>query len=154
MTDETSAILDAMLDGLTIINMQGKILHINSAAARLSGYSKEEAIGESMAELFIAEKDKPKFYQTFKNLYSDNFLKPIKITSKHKDGTEFPAIVSLSVIRDSEGCPVKVVAIHRDITERNRAEEEKEKLETQLLQSQKMETIGMLACGIAHDFSK
>jgi len=154
MTDETSAILDAMLDGLTIINVQGEILHINAAAARLSGYSKEEAIGESMADLFIAEKDKPKFFKTFKNLHSDNFIKPIKFTSKHKDGTEFPAIVSLSVIRDSEGCPVKVVAIHRDITERNRAEEEKEKLQTQLLQSQKMETIGMLACGIAHDFSK
>ena len=154
MTDETMVILEAMLDGLTIMNMHGEILHINAAAARLSGYLNKEAIGEKMADLFIAERDKLKFLQTVKNLHSGYAIEPVKFTSKHKDGTEFPAIVSLSVIRDSEGYPVKVVAIQRDITESNRAEVEKEKMQIQLHQSLKMEAIGMLACGITHDFSK
>ncbi|MCC6545094.1 MAG: PAS domain S-box protein [Nitrospirae bacterium] len=154
MTAETIAMLDAMPDGLIIINMQGEILHINAAAARLSGYSTEEVIDERMVELFISEQDKPEFCKTFKNIHADNFIQPFKVMSKRKDRTEFPAIVSFSVIRDSEVSPVKAVAILRDITERNRAEEEKERLQNQLQQSLKMAAIGMLTCGIAHDFSK
>ena len=154
MTDETVAILNTVLDGITIINMQGEILHINASAAGLSGYSQEEVIGESMAELFIAEKDRPNFFKTFKNIHSDNFIKPVRLTCRHKDGTEFPVIVSLSVIRDSMGYPVKVVAVQKDITRRIQAEKEIEKLQSTLHQANKMEAIGMLACGIAHGFSK
>ena len=55
--------------------------------------------------------------------------------------------------RDKDGSPVRVTSIIADITERKRAEAEREKLQAQLIQAQKMETIGTLAGGIAHDFN-
>ncbi len=56
-------------------------------------------------------------------------------------------------LRDSEGKIVGLVGIGRDITEQKRAEEEKEKLQAQLIQAQKMEAVGRLAGGVAHDFN-
>jgi diguanylate cyclase (GGDEF)-like protein/PAS domain S-box-containing protein len=117
-----------MLDGITIINMQGEILHINAATTRQLGYSREEAIGKMPAEIFIAEKDKPKFYESLKRLHSGNPIKSIEFTGKHKDGTEFPAIVNLSVIKDSDGNPDRVVAVHTDITDRKLMEKKLESL--------------------------
>ncbi|MGM0442062.1 MAG: PAS domain S-box protein [Elusimicrobiota bacterium] len=70
---------------------------------------------------------------------------------KRSDGTEFPAEVKLSRFR-LEGKPV-LSALVRDITERKKAEEKREKLQEQLLQSQKMDAIGKLTGGVAHDFN-
>ncbi len=154
MTDETIDILDAMPDALTIINIQGEILHINAAATLLWGYSKEEVIGKMAAELFVAEIDKPEFIKTFKSLHSDCVIKSIRFTGRHKDGTIFPVLVSLSVIKDANGFPVKVVATNRNITKPNIADEEINKLHAQSNQSRRLETIGRLVCVIAHDFSK
>ncbi len=153
LADETIDILDAISYGLAIINMHGEILHINAAAARLFGYSKEDATGNLMAELFIAEKDRPKFFKILESLHTCNIIESIKFMSRHQDGNEFPAIVSLSVIKDSD-YPVKVAAIFREISEYSPALEDTEKRKTELLQSRNMEAIGMLACSIAHDFSK
>jgi len=70
-----------------------------------------------------------------------------------KDGRELFVEYRNSLIFDSEGLPIGVQGSGRDITDRIQAKKEKEKLEAQLQQAQKMETIGTLAGGIAHDFN-
>ena len=71
--------------------------------------------------------------------------------AQRKDGTVFPADISLSPLNSDEG--MLVVATVRDITVRLEAEQQRQRLEAQLRQSQKMEAIGTLAGGIAHDFN-
>jgi len=121
---ETATIIDAMIDGVTITDMQGRITDFNRAATKQLGYKKEEAIGKTPGELFIAEKDRSKFFEELKKLLSGKPIESSDYLLKHKYGTEFPVSVSLSVLRDIGGRPNAIVAVQRDITERKRMEQE------------------------------
>jgi PAS domain S-box-containing protein len=72
---------------------------------------------------------------------------------RHKDGTVLWIKANATVLRDLEGNPVRMVGINRDVTDIHSFEEEKAKLQTQLQQSQKMESLGTLAGGVAHDMN-
>jgi PAS domain S-box-containing protein len=72
---------------------------------------------------------------------------------QRKDGTVFPVELRTFLILDNEGRPEGLSAIVHDITERRRTEEEREKLQAQLNHAQKMESVGRLAGGVAHDFN-
>lgn len=71
----------------------------------------------------------------------------------HKNGSRIWTEVSVDFNLDENGNPFEIIGVTRDITERKKAEEEKKKLEAQLAQSQKMEVVGRLAGGVAHDFN-
>jgi len=119
-----AAIIDIMIDGVTVADMQGRITDFNRAASEQFGYEKEEAIGKTPRELFIAEKDHPRFFEALEELLSGKPIEASDYLCKRKDGTEFPANVSLSLLRDTEGRPNAIVAVTRDITERKRMEQE------------------------------
>ncbi len=119
---KAAAIIDAMIDGVTIIDLQGRIIDINRATTQQHGYEKEEAIGRTSEELFMAEKDRPKFLKAVRRVSAGKPVKASDYLAIHKDGTEFLASISLSVLKDSEGRPSAVVVVHRDITGRQQAE--------------------------------
>ncbi len=121
---KAATVIDAMIDGVTITDMQGRITDFNRAAIEQFGYEKDEAIGEVPAGLFIMEKDRPRFFEAIKELLSGKPIAASDYLVKHKDGTEFPVSVSLSVLRDTEGRPSAIVAATRDVTERKRMEQE------------------------------
>ncbi len=119
-----AVIIDAMIDGVTITDMQGKIVDFNRAATGQFGYEKGEAIGKTPAEVFMAEEAFPRFFEALKKLLSGKPIEASDYLVKRKDGTEFPVSVSLSVLRDTEGKPSAIVSVTRDITERKRMEQE------------------------------
>ena len=135
-------------DAIIISDISETIISWNRAAEKIFGYTKDEAIGQSvnllMPERYIADHDR-KFKGT---IASPDFTylsgRTLTAYSLRKDGTEFPAEISISAWESDD--ILYFTAIIRDITE-NR------KLEEQLRQSQKMDAIGQLAGGVAHDFN-
>jgi len=76
-----------------------------------------------------------------------------KFRIRHRDGTVLWIKANATVQRDAESRPVRMVGINRDVTDRHKAQEERRSLEAQLQHSQKLESLGSLAGGVAHDMN-
>ncbi|HZL79900.1 MAG TPA: response regulator [Candidatus Limnocylindrales bacterium] len=123
-----------------------KIIFVNPAFTQMTGYSAEEAIGKTPDILFHGPHTDPILLsQIMQNLERGEAFAGEAINYR-KDGKELNLELEIAPIRNASGKITHFVAIQRDITERKR-------LEAQLFQSQKMETVGKLAGGIAHEFN-
>jgi PAS domain S-box-containing protein len=132
-------------DAIVLVDNEfGQILEANAAAVALYGYSREEWLRMKNTDVSV-EPDKTRQVTIEGRAYV-----PVRRHRK-KDGTVFPVEITGSFF-EWRGRKVHVAAI-RDITERLRAEEERRKLEAQMQQAQKLESLGVLAGGIAHDFN-
>ncbi len=128
------------------IHDKGIILDCNQGLAEMTGYSLDELIGMN-GMLLIAEKSRDYVMQKILSGYE----KPYEAFGLRKNGTEFPMRLEARNI-PYKGKTVRTVEF-RDMTEIKRAEEERKKLEAQLAQAQKMESVGRLAGGVAHDYN-
>jgi two-component system cell cycle sensor histidine kinase/response regulator CckA len=122
-----------------------KILFVNPAFTKMTGYSAEEVMGKTPRILQGPRTDKAMLSRLRKNLERGEVFEGEAINYR-KDGTEFDVEWQIAPIRNASGKTTHFVAIQHDITERKR-------LETRLFQSQKMETVGKLAGGVAHEFN-
>ncbi len=115
----------------------------NKGAERLYGWTAEEAIGRPISELIFREPDKRE--ALFKQLLSTGEFHE---EGKHRarDGRELIVDARLTLIRDDDGTPRSVLGINTDVTEQK-------KLELQVLRTQRVENIGTLASGVAHDLN-
>ncbi len=116
-------IMDSMVDGITITDMEGRIISVNNATLMQLGYEGDEMIEKALGEIFFEEKDAQKFKEVVDILISGKMLKTQEFQVKRKDKTCFPVSVNLSVIKDAEGQAETIVAVHRDITEKKKEEE-------------------------------
>jgi PAS domain S-box-containing protein len=139
-TKESIVITDAELD------LPGpKIIFVNPAFTKMTGYNEEEAIGKTPRILQGPRTDKATLSRLRQDLERGKVFSGETINYR-KDGKEFNLEWQIAPLRNAAGKITHFVAIQRDITERKR-------LEAQLFQSQKMETIGKLAGGFAHEFN-
>ncbi|MHB9098297.1 MAG: PAS domain S-box protein [Syntrophales bacterium] len=137
-------------DGFELLDAEGRYADVNSATCRQLGYSKEELLRLSIFEIDPLV-SREKYAGQFQSLMNNNPPITFETVHRRKNGASFPVEITTSLIRFEDG--LRAVTLVRDISDRKRAEEEREKLQEQLLQAQKMESIGRLAGGVAHDFN-
>ncbi|HEX3989479.1 MAG TPA: PAS domain S-box protein [Verrucomicrobiae bacterium] len=137
---EAIVITDAQLD------LPGpKIVFVNPAFTRMTGYTAEEAIGKTPRILQGPKTEKAVLDRLRKNLERGETFQGEAINYR-KDGKEFNLEWHVAPLRDEDQKTTHFVAIQRDITERKG-------IEAKVFQSQKLETVGKLAGGIAHEFN-
>jgi len=108
-------------DTIYINTPQGKFIDINSAGLELFGYSKEEMMALNVRELYANPDDRRRFQQEIER---GGFVRDYDIRLRKKDGTEMDCLVTAILRRDKDGRPLQYQGIIRDITERERMEEE------------------------------
>ncbi len=146
------ALFERSLDCVFLADFEGHLLDANQAWMDLLGYSREDFSQLKVQSLLSADQ-LPAARERMAQLVCDGSPRaPQEYRMRRKDGGEVFLEIQSSLLYRL-GAPVAILAIGRDMTERRQAEAEKAKLEAQLHESQRMESIGRLAGGIAHDFN-
>ncbi len=117
------SLVSAIPDSVTETDLDGYVTYASQQTLRMHGYEREkELMGHSSFRL-IAQEDHHKARQAFQEIFGQGEVRDIEYTFLRKDGSRFPAELSATIVRDSEGQPEFMVAITRDITERKRQQQ-------------------------------
>ncbi len=140
---EQAALLDAAHEAILVKDSADRIIYWNRGAERIYGWTAAEALGHRSVELLHA--DAGKFSDALASLLERGEWQG-EMSKRTKDNRAIIVEVRWTLVRDEHGNPKSILAINTDLTERK-------KVEQQFLRAQRMESIGTLAGGIAHDLN-
>jgi two-component system cell cycle sensor histidine kinase/response regulator CckA len=146
-------ILESIEEGCFETDIDGNLTFFSNPFLKTLGYSRDELRGRNTSR-YTSPDTAEKMNRITERLNETG--KPENVADYdviRKDGSNVSLELSVSLLKDQDGLPMGYRGILRDVSERKKTGEEKHKLETQLQQAQKMESIGTLAGGIAHDFN-
>ncbi len=141
---EQATLLNQSHEAIVVRDLDGRIRYWGAGAERLYGWTAEEAIGRSSEELYYRNDPSPLADATRMTIEKGNWNGELHHLTK--EGREVIVEGHWTLVRDAAGKPRSILAINTDITE-------KKKLEAQYLRAQRLESIGTLASGIAHDLN-
>ena len=137
--------LGSARDGVLITDLAGTIIEVNRALEDQTGYGRDELLGQT-PRLFKSGVHPPEVYRKLWQTVLGRQSWEGELTNRRKDGRMRPMSVTVSPIVDNQGRLTHFVGIQRDLSDTKR-------LEQQLIQMQKMQSVGTLAGGIAHEFN-
>ena len=137
--------VEQAVEAIIITDAAAAILYVNPGFEKTSGYTREEVIGKNPRILRSGKQDAEFYDRMWTSLSAGNAWSG-RLINKRKDGTLYEEDATISPVRNAAGKIVNFVAVKRDVTHEAH-------LENQLRQSQKMEVVGRLAGGVAHDFN-
>lgn len=152
---ELQALLDAAVDGIILIDHLGCIQIFNDSAERLFGYSRSEVIGRNVSILMPAAE------RAAHDGYLARYLteraphvigRGREVTAQRKDGSVFPAWLSVGLVRQSE--PPRFIGVVHDISARHKSEQDERRLQDRLMHVSRLATVGEMASGIAHELNQ
>jgi len=144
-TNRLATAVEQSEEAIVITDIEANIQYVNPSFERITGYSYEEAVGENPRLLQSGEHDSD-FYKKIWEMVVEGRTWKGRLKNKRKDGTIYEEEASISPVRNKDGVIVNYVSVKRDVTELAL-------METQLRQAQKLESIGQLAAGIAHEIN-
>ncbi len=130
-------------DAVTATDLNGTIVEFSEQTCKLHGYSRSELVGMNAFGL-IAKRDHQRAMENLRKTLREGMVESVEYSFVRKDGSEFPAELSATVLLDDSGKPVGFVAISRDVTKRKQTEQ-------RLFKSERLAAIGELAGMIGHD---
>ena len=132
-------------ESVVITDTEGRILYVNPVFERVTGYSRAEVIGQN-PRLLKSNRQDSAFYRELWAKISAGEVWRGRFINKKKDGALFTEDAVIAPVRDEKGAVTNYIAIKRDISHEL-------ELEVQYRQTQKIDSIGLLAGGVAHDFN-
>jgi len=140
---EQASLLDTAHEAILVKDLEDRITYWNKGAERTYGWSAAEALGKRSCDLLSTDLERHR--EALAEVLAQGEWNG-EMIKKTKDGREIVIEVRWTLRFDEDGHPESILAINSDVTERK-------KLETQFLRAQRMESIGTLAGGIAHDLN-
>ena len=137
--------IDQAAESIVFTDVHGAILYVNQGFEKCTGYTRTEAIGQN-PRVLKSGKQPDDYYKTMWATISRGEVWHGRFINKRKDGDLYEEEVTISPVHNAAGKIVSFVAVKRDITR-------EKQLEQQLFEAQKMEAIGQLAGGVAHDYN-
>ncbi len=147
-------LINSSVDAVIASDLTGRILVFNEAAQEITGYSEEESFNQiDIRDIYTGDGAK----DIMKKLRSKDYggkgkLKNLEVNMLHKDGTSFPISLSAAIVYEGDK-EVSTVGFFYDLREKKAMEAELDKTRVQLLQAEKMASIGKLAAGVAHQLN-